>query len=63
MLPYHPARDGYPSMFEADEAETQIASGESAIPGNSTVRSGWFARRLVIANQPANKSTSKQEVL
>jgi len=35
MLPYHPARDGYPSMFEADKAETQIASGGSAILGNS----------------------------
>jgi len=96
MLPYYPARDGYPSMFEADEdagsaigatelhqpfvdrlasrlpvrrvrerlrsalpkhcywpsqaetriakqAETRVAKEESAIPGNSTVRSGWFA--------------------
>src|SRR5258705_2549512 len=42
-------------MFEAEEAETQIASGESAIPGHSTVRSGWFASRLVIANQPTNR--------
>jgi hypothetical protein len=88
MLPYYPAHDGYPSMFEADvdavllwsdgtapavfistykptsgaanrerlrsalpkhchsrsQAETRIAE-ESAIPRNSTVRSGWFAGR------------------
>ena len=30
MLPYYPARDGYPSMFEADDARSAIGATELA---------------------------------